>query len=420
MRIWRLTGGAVLLAVLAWAAWHAVQLARADWDFGAGDPESVVRATELAPGTLEYDLFAALQAEYDGQDPVSRLERIAAEHPRASEPRIRLGLALEAAGDVDAAEQWLLQAAEVDHQFEPAWTLANFYFRRDGAGNSNNSNNDFWRWMRTALAMSYGDRTPAFDLCWRMSQDPAEILYKAFGTGTPALVAYVYYLLDRGNVEATGDAALLLSELPPDDPYERGRNDAIDNATYAAMDRLLADDAPERAAELWLAMGQPTPDGVLYPRFHVPGQPEYLGRGFDWRYLSPEGVSHADLVDSTGEGFHRIELTGDEPESGLLLLQIVGGLEPGAEYRLAWDARLRGIVAPSGLTWEMGGVSAEIGGEDANSAEFDTTMPREANGEMRFTATAPFEVLSLNYQRPLGQPRAIGDTEIVEVSIAPL
>ncbi len=129
------------------------------------------------------------------------------EHPRASEPRIRLGLALEANGDADAAERWLLEAAEVDHQYGPAWTLVNFYFRQGRA-------DDFWIWMRTALAVSYGDRTPAFDLCWRMTDDPAEILYKAFGTGAPALISYVYYLLEQGRTDAAGDAALLLIRTP--------------------------------------------------------------------------------------------------------------------------------------------------------------------------------------------------------------
>ncbi len=144
---------------------------------------------------------------------------------------------------------------------------------------------------------------------------------------------------------------------------------------------------------------------------------QYLGRGFDWRYLSPDGVTHTDLVDSAGIGFHRIALTGDEPESGLLLLQIVGGLEPGAQYRLSWNARLRGIDSPSGLTWEIGGASAEITAAEPGAATLNSTLPQNANGEIRFTATAPFEVLSLNYQRPLGQPRAIGDIEIVEVSL---
>ena len=34
------------------------------------------------------------------------------------------------------------------------------------------------KWMRAALSF-YGDRAPAFDLCWRLSQDPQEIFERA-------------------------------------------------------------------------------------------------------------------------------------------------------------------------------------------------------------------------------------------------
>ena len=40
------------------------------------------------------------------------------------------GLAAETRGDAALAEKWLQEAATVDRQYEPRWTLANFYFRQ--------------------------------------------------------------------------------------------------------------------------------------------------------------------------------------------------------------------------------------------------------------------------------------------------
>ena len=119
---------------------------------------------------------------------VVKIEKIAALTPYSSAPRIRLGLAAELSGDPSSAERWLLDAARVDHQFEPRWTLANFYFR------AANKPDEFWKWMRAALAGSYGDRTPAYELCWRVSDDAREILARAIPDRREVLGSYLAYL----------------------------------------------------------------------------------------------------------------------------------------------------------------------------------------------------------------------------------
>src|SRR5579862_563907 len=159
--------GICALALIAVAAWWSMRLARADQAFRTGTPEGVARAVELLPGSSDYLLFQALQHDYEGSDPVPILQRAAAAGPRSSAPRIQLGLEFESRGDFATADSWLLDAARVDHQYEPAWTLANFYFRRGNA-------EQFWKWMRAALQVSYGDLRLAFDLCWRQSSDPNE------------------------------------------------------------------------------------------------------------------------------------------------------------------------------------------------------------------------------------------------------
>ena len=54
-------------------------------------------------------------------------------NPRLSSAWIQLGLNAEADGNLPEAETDLLRAASVDHLYVPAWTLANFYFRRGDA-----------------------------------------------------------------------------------------------------------------------------------------------------------------------------------------------------------------------------------------------------------------------------------------------
>ena len=61
-----------------------------------------------------------------------------------------LGLAKERAGDFEGAARDLLRAAEVDRQYLPAWTLANFYFRRGDRP-------AFRNWVRRSAELAPGD-----------------------------------------------------------------------------------------------------------------------------------------------------------------------------------------------------------------------------------------------------------------------
>ena len=156
----RILGGLALLALCV-AAWFAIRFARADSEFRSGTIDSVARAAILAPVDSVYLSTRALQIEYAGGDPDPVLQEIARINPAASAPRLRLGLDAEARGDLAAAERWLVDAAQVDRQYEPRWTLANFYFRQSNGRRK--SSDDFWKWIRSALEVSYGDRGAAFD-----------------------------------------------------------------------------------------------------------------------------------------------------------------------------------------------------------------------------------------------------------------
>ncbi|HLH39697.1 MAG TPA: hypothetical protein VKX39_11165 [Bryobacteraceae bacterium] len=367
--------GAASVAGLAAASIFAIERARADFAFRSNSPDAV----RLAPGNTEYLMFRALQIEYDGGDPRPLWERAAELNPLNSAPRIALGLNAEVRGDFASAEKWLLEAARADHQFEPRWTLANFYFRRENSG-------QFWKWMRAALEVSYGDRRPAFELCWRMSGQPEQILARAIPERPEVLAAYLGWLLETGRPRAIAPVAMKIASIPGDRPL-----------LLAADDALLAAGDGANALSLWRAMGFAAPAGVFRGNF----EPGAIGHGFDWRLNALSGVTHTDI--DAPRAMHRIDFDGREPESCELLGQMLL-LEKGRRYRLRWNASITGIASPGGFEWRVGEARAAASG---------------GAGELEFIAPAEIADLKLLYQRPPGHARADGRLELWEVHLEP-
>lgn len=346
--IGRILGFVVLAAAAVWSVW----LARADAEFSRGTPEGVARAMELLPGNTEYLAFGALQAEYDGRDAEPLFRRIVQLNSTLSAPRIRLGLAAEQRGDAGEAERQLREAYSVDHQFETRWTLANFYFRQGRVA-------EFWMWMRSALEVSYGDRRPAFDLCWRMSSDADEIL-QAIPDREDVAADYLAFLMNRPEALAAAVRKVNRPEL-----------------LLAATDVLLEAKRYADAVEVWKQAGRSAPVGVTSPGFEAP----QTGHGFDWRWNAAGGVKHPAPA--------RIQLTGAQPETVELVRQYVGGLRPGARYKLQWTAAAK----VPGLEWRVNGGPAD------------------------FRADAEVAVLALWYERPKGEVRAEAQIDIGNVQL---
>jgi tetratricopeptide (TPR) repeat protein len=372
--------GALSVTALVAAAWFSVLLARADSAFRLGTPEGEARAAALLPRATAYLSLVALQIEYDGGDPRPLLEKIVALTPFASAPRIRLGLDAEARGDNATAEKWLLEAAHVDRQFEPAWTLANFYFRTQNM-------DDFWKWMRTALDVSYGDRTPAFDLCWQASSSAHEILTRAIPDRREVVAAYVSYLLAQRKLAAAPEAAEKLAHWR-DTPDADG--DALLDRT---ADALLDSGEYQSAMSVWAAAGNR--EQGSFASAHV-------GHGFDWRFIDAPGVRHVAL---DSQQAHRIVLDGQEPESVELLRRYVR-LAAGAKTVLSWEARTSGFRTATGLEWRLGDFAAPV-----------TASEDWRAGNAAIPAGGEWPILTLHYQRPVGETRADGYVEIRNVRI---
>ncbi|HEV2198525.1 MAG TPA: hypothetical protein VGR73_01795 [Bryobacteraceae bacterium] len=384
----------IAIVGLVIAAAFSIRLAWADFEFRRGTEESVARALRILPNNVQYLLFRALQLDYAGLDSTAELQRAAALSPLSSAPRLRLGLAGEARGDITTAEKWLLEAARVDRQYEPRWTLANFYFRQ-------NRRDDFWTWMRSALEVSYGDRRPAFDLCWRVGKDVDEILTRGAPPQREVLAAMLAYALDLHR----GDAGVIALQLATF--HDASDVPLLDAACGVLIDSGLTEsnDAEraarlDRAAKLWIASGHSPAGGVWNGSFASTP----LEGGFDWRLGQGPGIAH---VHMGGQG-HRIELSGAQPQTFRLLGQFVL-LDPGRSYRLEWSARTNELPETTGLVWLIGSqrfpVAASAGWKKAEAV---------LGAQKRLSS------LELWYQRPSGQVRAEGWIELREVSLVPL
>jgi tetratricopeptide (TPR) repeat protein len=356
--------GAALIAALAVCGYWSVRFA-------------------LQPDTTRYLMLRALQMDYEGRDSTALLERVALLTPLASEPRIRLGLAAEIRGDAQTAERWLLEAASVDQQFEPRWTLANFYFR---AGRTE----DFWRWMRAALERSYGDRKAIFHLGRRAADSWADFYSRAMPDRPEALASYVEFLLHDKETRAVRDPAVKLAATP-----------GYRALLLAACDALIEAGDVESAASVWTALGEPHPTGVLAPDFERTSD-----QGFDWRLNKSDGVTFLPLEAPRAL---RVRLTGQEPEAALLVRQPMGLLRRNARYELHWTSRTESIRTPSGLSWRIAGATIPI----PPSADW-------VEGSGSFVANGSAQWLELWYQRPVGETRAEGSVDLRKVRITGL
>jgi len=373
----------ITLLALAAASWWSIRLARADEAFRRGTPAGIARAIELQPENAGYLATLALQAEYSGQDSTPLFQEIARLNPRASAPRIRLGLAAELRGDATQAERWLQEAFAVDRQFETRWTLANFFFRQGRRDES-------WTWMKSALEVSYGDRAVAFDLCWQISSQAQEILDRAIPDRREVAASYLAYALNHHRQTAIAGAALKLAKIRTSDDLP---------LLYAATDALLDARAINDAADLWQALGNSRPGGITHPDFEQPR----IAHGFDWRLAEVVGITHVAL-EPPG---HRIRFSGRQPESCELLRQVLGGLRAGTAYALHWDARTQGVATLTGITWQIAGRTGEVAGTEDWST-----------GRLVFTPDSDQAVLVLAYRRPEGQVRTEGSLDLKRVTIS--
>ncbi len=391
---------------------------------------------------------ARVRDDYENQDRPSQdrasqdLRFALALNPRSSSAWIALGLAAEREGDFAGAARDLEQAARIDRQYLPAWTLANYYFRRG-------DRTLFWKWAQRAAALAYDDLAPLLTLADRLEP----------GRGTLHLApspklerAYLDLLIAENRLDDAQVIARMMLERT-----RTGRGSAEDAPRLRAFTtRLIAAHRGADALEIWSGLsiggsaGTSTPyrapsrradltrdligttSGLTDSHFGLTDSPLGLvaspsGEGFDWRLPSSAGVSslwRRSVLDFT--------LDGRQPDLCPLLERMVPlpADDRGRPCRLRFEY-LSGLT---GLRWALDYQKNSPPGAEQHPARGASTIPRESpqleispvwrEWEWSFTPTlrgAPAVSLArlvLIYRRNRGATPAEGRLEIRNLRLA--
>jgi tetratricopeptide (TPR) repeat protein len=200
----------LLLVSFGLALMLTIRLAVAEVDFRL-DPGSALRAPLWIP--------AAHLAGFESSP--EQLHVAVILNPRLSSAWIQLGLNAEADGNLQEAEEDLLGAARIDHLYLPAWTLANFYFRRGDQAK-------FWPWAERAARLTFDDYHPLLRLADALETSPPRLATR-LGGGAPLLRAYLDLLIGAERLDAAQQVADLLA----------ARHDSADRDRLAAFAERL-------------------------------------------------------------------------------------------------------------------------------------------------------------------------------------
>jgi len=309
--------------------------------------EDIARAIQLSPWNSAYALdYARSETEESG----ATLQRAVRLSPYNAAAWMDIGMRFELAGDHIAAERALLEAARRDRTFQPAWTLANYYCRRQNL-------REFATWMRRAASISYEDPKPLFELCRRASDDQKFILDETLPSTGRILRAYLEYLVarnlwedaapvaDRLTAQAnSADAPVLLAYC--DIVLEAGRpaSHLLPSARHvwnSLCERKLLPYAPideRRSSVVNSTFSNPTVD-----------------HAFDWRIVpNLAGVEQG----PTAPGW-RITLNGKQAEHCVFLMQFIPSV-PGARYQLRSKLATSGFPEQNGIMWRVTDASSAL------------------------------------------------------------
>ncbi len=397
------------MGLFALAAYRAGRLAEADRQYFRNTEASARNAVRLEPRNALYYVGLAELLERTGKDPRPALRQAVALKPDDADIRIRLGLRAEAAGDLEEAETQLLEAARRSRKYAPRWSLANFYFRRG-------QHAAFYKWAAEALTVSYGDRTPLFELCWQISPNADFLRDRLIPSRRPVRRDFATFLLAKHEFSAASALAAELASSPA----------AAETDYFLGLtDRFLAAGEFRFALAVWnsIAGAGLTPHAPLDPaRGPVITNGRFrslpLGRGFDWRIVDNPGayVSHAR---PTGL---RVSLSGRQPERCQLLWQFIP-LAPGGVYRLSCRYGFAASLpmtpgSLTGLRWEL-----HATGDGGPRLLTSGSLLCQERGSLNLVFRVPNQMtagrLALLHERPLGSARAEGVLTVDAVQITP-
>lgn len=404
-RVAGVIAAAAALVALAVAAEWSLRVGWADYLAQRETQEATEKALRWTPSqALYYYRLGVLAAEKDPAKSIAALERAVALDPSDAGSWIELGLQLEANGKADAAERCLLRAAEVDRQYLPRWTLANFYFRR-------RDTEKFWTWARSSAEIVYRDATPLFRLCEYVTEDGQ--LIERLGIVKPDVQAgYLAYLLDHRRLETIMPAVRKV--------MGQGRKADVP-LLMAACDRLLDDRRALGAIEIWngLAQRRDIPFGTvdtdaapMLTNGTFASAPS--SRGFDWRLPATDGVSASEEEHPAGL---RLTFSGSQPEQCEILAQFLP-VRAETSYVLRFTYRTSGIESGTGLRWRV--TEASGGGALAEGDSLSSEEQKEDRISFRTPAGGRLARIALEYRRAAGTTRTAGFVVLRSVDVRPM
>lgn len=334
--------------------------------------------------TLRLAVAHALEAEPSlAPDALRTAVRL---NPRDSTAWMELGLAAEQNGDMDQAAKYFLAAENVDRQYLPAWTSANFFFRRS-------NDPQFWRAAKRAAAMSYDDPAPLIELADHRELEPLAALER-LGDSARLEQGYLRFLISQARWRKAGTVAARLSS----------RRDVRDQELLLDFtDRLIGANEGEAALAAWNELQQsPAPNrasrGTLV---NTTFQRQPSGHGFDWRMTAPpRGSVH---WEASKLDYWLAEST---PDDCTLLEQWVV-LNPG-RYRLRFEHRTEGLAQETGLRWTL---------LHGGRLEASSSVPEKISDWSFKVTKADLYRLAWTYHRVPGTTHRQGLAELTSVAL---
>lgn len=363
---------------VTYSARNAYAVIEADRD----TPASLHHATQLAPANAaNYARLGALEPENASKwlDIALRLNPV--------DPLlwIEKGVNQEVAGDPAAAERSLLEAARLDHQYVPRWTLAAFYFRQRNVP-------QFQHWARQALEMAWGDALPLFQMAGNLEMSLADVRRTMLPDRAPVLSAFISECIRRKDLDEAARAAHDLVKIGSRE-YR--------SIVLVAADALFNANRTSDAVSIWNEVVSAR--WIPHQKLGLIANPDFsfdfVPAAFDWRPATLDGVVFWRL--GNGRGL-QIEFSGRQPET-CTLLTLPLPLEPKHSYKIHTETTASGFEKDTGLKWHLG------------AAEWEAAEPETQTIE---TPDKPQPLsLTLVYTRALGTKRMEGTLTVNRVTI---
>jgi hypothetical protein len=398
----RSIGLAIVLGGLAAASAWSILVGYADYWARQITVAATERALALTPWQAAYHVqLAVLISDDDPQLASAALRRAIALNPFDSSSWIELGLRVEAGGHNADAERCFLRAAEVDKQYLPKWTLANYYFRRGDDAK-------YWFWAKAAAQMLYGDALPLFRLSGKIVED-GNLMDRLAIRSPDIQAAYLSYLLSQKRLDLTGSVTRRL--------LDQGR--ALDvPLLLTTCDRLIDAKLVDEAVTVWngLAKARKIPYGpVISGAETILANDSFLPtpelQGFAWRLPTVDGISASREENPPGL---RLTFSGAQPEDCESLFRVLPVRENTAyEFTVLYGEA--GIPRDAGLGWRV----TDMDGRNIAEAAESPALKDGARDAIRFVAPPGCRLarIAFAYRRTLGTTRIEGSIVLREASL---